>query len=98
MASGKHKKINVRRTVVTLVAIYVVCHLLYSVGSMLDLKMQQHQLARDLEAAYAEQAALTAELEYMRSEDAMEEIAREQLGLIKDGEILIQWAGSGQTQ
>ncbi len=59
--------------------------------------MQQRQLAQDLDAAYVTQSELQADLEYMRSEDAIEEIARERLGLVKDGEILIRRAGASQT-
>ena len=90
MAKGKGKKMNVKRTIITLVAVYVVCHLIYGGSSIVHLKMQQHQLAQELEAAYATQTELQAQLEYMNSEDAIEKIAREKLGLVKDGEILIQ--------
>ena len=41
---------------------------------------------------------MQANLEYMNSEDAIEKIAREKLGLIKDGEILIQRVETEQAQ
>ena len=95
MAKKKGKKVNVKRTIITLVAIYVVCHLVYGGSSIVQLKMQQQQLARELDAAYA--AELQADLDYMNSSDALEEIAREKLGLVKDGEILIRKVNTTQA-
>ena len=98
MAKKKVKKLNIRKTVITLVTVYVVCHLIYGATSIVDLKMQQGQLSHELDAAYTEQSALQAELDYMNSEDAVEKIAREKLGLVKDGEILIRHIDTSQTQ
>ncbi|MBR4944860.1 MAG: septum formation initiator family protein [Peptococcaceae bacterium] len=98
MAKKKVKKLNIRKTVITLVAVYVVCHLIYGATSIVDLKMQQGQLSQELDAAYTEQSELQAELDYMNSEDAVEKIAREKLGLVKDGEILIRHIDTSQTQ
>lgn len=94
----KAKKMSAKRTIITLVAVYVICHLIYGSGSILDLKMQQRQLAQELDAAYTEQTSLQASLDYMNSEDAIEKIAREKLGLVKDDEILIRRVESSQTQ
>lgn len=98
MAKRKGRRVNVKRTVITLVAVYVVCHLIYGGSSIVNLKIQQHQVAQELEAAYAAQTELQAQLEYMNSEDAIETIAREKLGLVKDGEILIQRVETRQVQ
>ena len=98
MAKRKGKKMNVERTIITLVAVYVVCHLIYSGSSIVNLKVQQRQLAQELEAAYATQTELQAQLDYMSSEDAVEKIAREKLGLVKDGEILIRRVETAQSQ
>ena len=97
MAKKKKTKVNTKRTIITLVAVYVVCHLVYGTYSIVDLKLQQRQLAQDLDAAYVTQSELQADLEYMSSEDAIEEIARERLGLVKDGEILIRRVEASQT-
>ena len=51
MAKKNEKKINPKKAIIALVGVYVVCHLLYGGGSILDLKMQQRQLAQDLETA-----------------------------------------------
>lgn len=98
MAKKKGKKMNPKKAIIAIAAVYVVCHLLYGAGNILDLKMQQRQLAQELETAYTEQGNLQASLDYMNSEDAIEEIAREKLGLVKDGEILIQRVETTQAQ
>lgn len=98
MAKRKGKKLNAKKTIITLAAVYAICHLIYGATSIVDLKMQQSQLAEELDAAYTVQTELQAELEYMSSEDAVEKIAREKLGLVKDGEILIRHVETGQAQ
>ncbi len=98
MAKKKTKKMSTRKAVILLVACYVIFHVLYGFTSIVDLKMQQNQLAQELDTAYAEQAELQSQLEYMSSEDAIEEIAREKLGLVKNGEILIRHVDTSQTQ
>ena len=98
MAKQKRQKVNVKRTVITLMAVYVCCHLIYGGGSILNLKMQERDLEQQLEAAYAEKSSLQADLEYMNSEDAVEKIAREKLGLVKEDEILIQQIDTGAAQ
>ena len=98
MAKKKGKKLNTRKFVIALVAVYVVCHLIYGTASIVDLKLQQNQLAQELDAAYAQQTELQAELEYMSWEDAVEKIAREKLGLVRDGEVLIRHVDSNQAQ
>lgn len=76
------------------VSIYIVCNLVFVAHGILDLKAQQKQLEADLETAQVEQVRLQKELEYMNSDEAMEKIAREKLGLVKNDEILIRRAGS----
>ncbi len=90
MAKSSKGKLNFKRIVVSLVAVYVVCHLVIGAGNIFELKMQQKTLKDDLETAYSEQAELQAELEYISSDDAIEKRAREDLGLVKDNEVVIQ--------
>ena len=49
MAKSKKSKLNVKRIVVSLVAVYVVCHLVVGAGNILELKSQQKALKEDLE-------------------------------------------------
>lgn len=97
MAKKNGKKANVRRIIITVAAIYMLFNLVKGGAEIVDMQRQQHQLARELDAAYAAQEELQAQLDYMHTEDAIEAIAREKLGLVKDGEILIQRVETAQT-
>ena len=90
MAKKRKNKLNLKRIVIAFVAVYVVCHLVIGAGNIVELKLQQRALNEDLETAYSEQAALQADLEYISSDDAIEKRAREDLGLVKENEILVQ--------
>ena len=90
MAKKRKNKLNLKRIVIAFVAVYVVCHLVVGAGNIIELKLQQRELNEELETAYSEQAALKSDLEYISSDDAIEKRAREDLGLVKENEILIQ--------
>lgn len=90
MAKSRKNKVNVKRIVVSLVAVYVACHLVIGVGNIFELKSQQKALQDELETAYSQQTELQAELEYISSDDAIEKRAREDLGLVGENEILVQ--------
>ncbi len=90
MAKRKKNKSNVRRILVTVVGVYVVCHLVLGAGNIIELKLQQKELNEELETAYSEQMVLQEDLEYISSDDAIEKRAREDLGLVKENEILVQ--------
>ena len=90
MARYKKNKTNVRRILIATVGLYVVCHLVLGAGNIVELKLQQKELNKALGTAYSEQATLQENLEYISSDDAIEKRAREDLGLVKENEILIQ--------
>ena len=90
MAKSRKKKLDAKRVILAVVAVYVVCHLVIGTGSIIDLKLQQKTLNDDLSQAYSEQQTLQSDLEYISSNDAIEKRAREDLGLVKENEILVQ--------
>ena len=90
MAQKKKLKINWRRMILAGFAVYVLCQFIISFSSIMELKKQEAAIEAELEAAYREQAELEEQVDYMQSEEAIEKTAREKLGLIKEGEILIQ--------
>ena len=94
MTKKRNKRFTIKGIVLIVVSVYIVCNLVFVAHGILDLKTQQRQLSEELEEAQVKQAKLQEELEYMNSEEAMEKIAREKLGLIKNDEILIRRAGS----
>lgn len=92
MARAQVKKVDWKRTAIIIVAVYVVCHFIYGCFSIVDLKQQEKEIANQIETAYEEREQLQENIAYMGSEDAIEKTARERLGLVKEGEYLIQRA------
>lgn len=92
MAQRKNEKlqINWRKLTVVIFAAYVFCQCAFGIFDIMELKKQEAELEAELEAAYQEKADLEESIDYMQSEEAIEKAAREKLGLIKEGEILIQ--------
>jgi len=87
----KLKSMNLKTILIACVSIYVAIHLAIGMTNIVELKMQQKSLANDLAAATAEKQQLEENLAYMSSDEAVEKNAREKLGLVQDGEILIQF-------
>lgn len=88
---AKGKSVNIKRILIAGITVYVGVHLAVGMTNIVELKMQQKSLESDLAAAYAEKQELEEDLAYMSSNDAIEKNAREKLGLVRDGEILIQF-------
>ena len=70
-------------------ALYVMINLVGGVFSIIDLKHQQAAVQAQLQQAYTDQAELQQKIDYMNTEEAIEKAAREKLGLVKPGEIII---------
>ena len=84
-----YKKVRWKKVALCLFALYVTFNLIGGIFSIIDLKQQQSQVAQQLQQAYSEQAALQQKIDYMNSEEAIERAAREKLGLVKPGDIVI---------
>ena len=88
----KRKEMGIKEILLLLLAAYVVVSLLMGSYQIYELKKQQHQIDAMIDEAEKEQSDLEEQYEYMQSSEAMEKVAREKLGLIKKGELLIQKA------
>lgn len=84
-----HKRIRWKKLALSVFALYIVFNLIGGIFSIVDLKKQQSAVGAQLQQAYLEQEQLQKQIDYMNSETAIERAAREKLGLIKPGEILI---------
>lgn len=78
-----------KKLVVSLVFVYVVVHLVGGCFTIMDLKQQEADIASQLAAVKTEQMTLEAQVTYMNSDETVEKLAREKLGLIKPGEIVV---------
>lgn len=84
-----YKRVRWKKVALCFFALYITFNLVGGVFSIIDLKHQQAQVAQQLLEAYSDQAALQQKIDYMNSEEAIERAAREKLGLVKPGEIII---------
>lgn len=84
-----YQRIRWKKIALCMFALYVVINIAGGVFSIIDLKRQQSAVAEQLQQAYQDQAELQQKIDYMNSEEAIERAAREKLGLVKPGEIII---------
>ncbi|MFM9413057.1 septum formation initiator family protein [Peptococcus simiae] len=56
---------------------------------IVDLKAQENQLIQTRIEALQEQENIKEDVLYMKTDEAVEEVAREELGMVKPGEVLI---------
>ncbi len=97
-ASGRRKRINIRLRAGMLGITLVVCLLLVTFvikGRSLQAKIISNeqkiaQLDDDIEAEEARTGEIEALQEYMTSDEYVEKIAKEKIGLINDDEILFK--------
>jgi cell division protein FtsB len=62
------------------------------IGSLLEISRRVERAEARLEAARAERARLVREVKALRSDPfELEVVAREQLGMVRPGEIVLRW-------
>lgn len=85
----KPKRFSFWTIVVALIASYLFISVVYSSFKILELRKQESDIRADI--AVQEQIAkdLKSEIEYLKTDAAVEKIAREELGLVRPDEILI---------
>jgi cell division protein FtsB len=82
---GRFKK---RRIILTLVIIYLIIFFAYQSFQIISLKRQEQSQNQRLEELNKTKAEYQAQLDQVNSPDFIERIARENLRMIKPGEIL----------
>lgn len=82
----------ITKLVLLAVVIYAVASLLSMTGRIKDAQEENESLTAQVEAANLENERLRQEIEQY-SEESTEDIARDQLGLVSDGEILFYDVG-----
>lgn len=84
----KNRKIKIRTIFFILFAIYVV----YTVGvqqiKLWDLAKQEASLAKRLEKSKGEMTDLKKKVELLHTENYLEKVARDELGLVKPNELI----------
>ncbi|MFO7152700.1 MAG: septum formation initiator family protein [Bacillota bacterium] len=85
---GEKKRIKWSRVLLLIFLVYFVYTFTAQQLKINDLKRQEMELSREIERLSAERAELQKEIELLNTDSYIEELARDQLGLVKPGEIL----------
>ncbi|MDN5332195.1 MAG: cell division protein DivIC [Tepidanaerobacteraceae bacterium] len=85
---GAKKKIKIGRVLLLIFLVYFVYTFTVQQFKINDLRRQELELSREMNRLSAEREKLKKEIELLNTESYIEELARDQLGLVKPGEIL----------
>lgn len=83
------------RVLVLLAVAYLLLSFMYGAFSILDLKDQENGIRLQIQAEREDQARLQAEIDYLQTDEAVEALARKELGMAMPGEVLIAEQGNG---
>lgn len=83
------KRFSFWTIVVALIASYLFISVVYSSFKILELRKQESEIRADIAAQEQIAKELKSEIEYLKTDAAVEKIAREELGLVRPDEILI---------
>lgn len=92
-------RIKWQRVLVLFALAYLLLSFMYGAFSILDLKDQENAIRIQMQAELEDQARLHAEIDYLQTDEAIEALARKELGMAMPGEVLIaEQAGSESRQ
>ena len=95
----EEKKWSWTQIAVFIILIYAGMTFMNGCFSIIDLKAQQNTIVAQTQVAQTEQSDLENEVSYMQTKEAVEKTAREDLKMVKPGEILLtQRENSGYQQ
>ncbi len=95
----EEKKWSWTQIAVFIILIYAGMTFMNGCFSIIDLKAQQNTIVAQTQVAQTEQSDLENEVSYMQTKEAVEKTAREDLKMVKPGEILLtQRENSGVQQ
>ena len=81
--------LEVWQIIVALIASYLFISVVYSSFKILELRKQESEIQGDIAAQEQIAKDLKSEIEYLKTDAAVEKLAREELGLVRPDEILI---------
>lgn len=85
----EEEKWNWTRIAILVVLIYAGMTFMNGCFSIIDLKAQQNAIVAQTQEAQSKQSDLENEVSYMQTQEAVEKTAREDLKMVKPGEILL---------
>ena len=86
--SNRIRRLNHIRIAIFVVVVVLFVVVTMSIKNVLDLTVEQHELKKENQELQEKKAALEKELENINDKNYIEEQAREQLNMVKPGEIV----------
>ncbi|MBS5594308.1 MAG: septum formation initiator family protein [Clostridia bacterium] len=83
------ERLRWRNVVFAFLVLYLSISFVTGCYLIVDLKAQENQLIETRVEALKEQKNIKENVLYMKTDEAVEEVAREELGMVKPGEVLI---------
>lgn len=87
-ANSDKKRIRIRHVLITLLALYIAFILVTQQIAINKAKAEKARIQAEIEKLAEENKKIQLQLEDMQSDEYIEKIARERLGLIKPGEYM----------
>ena len=85
----EEKKWNWHQILISVLLIYAGVSFMHGCYTIIDLKSQQNAIVAQTRVAEAQKKDLENEVSYMQTQEAVEKTAREELNMVKPGEILL---------
>lgn len=89
LQTEKEKRWDWRQIAFAFVVVYCSVSFMNGCYSIVDLKAQQNEVLSQTQEAQAEQKTLRQQADYLETKEAVEKSAREDLQMVKPGEILL---------
>jgi len=84
----KKRRFKIRHLLIVILAVFLVITLGKQQIKINEIKRKQAIVERDIQEALQQQQKLKEQIELLNTDEYIEKIAREELGLVKPGEII----------
>lgn len=84
----KKRRFKIRHLLIVILAVFLIITLGKQQVKINEIKRKQAIVERDIQEALQQQQKLKEQIELLNTDEYIEKIAREELGLVKPGEII----------
>ncbi|HHY04068.1 MAG TPA: septum formation initiator family protein [Thermoanaerobacterales bacterium] len=85
---AKKRRFKIRHIIIGFFLIYIVFTLISQQFKMFDLSRQEIELEKQLKSSMKQREELKKEIELLHTDEYIEKVARDELGLVKPGELI----------
>jgi len=85
---NKRRKINFKKLLYLILILYMVFIFIQQQITIYHLDKQKMEMQKEMNTLLEQNKALKEQIKYVKSKEYIEKVAREELGLVKDNEII----------